>query len=72
MKVVFGNPSQRRIGEFPPGEVFKQGSNIFMKMERIENDDGEAFNAVCLYTGEVTYFEEFTEVTCPKCSLVIE
>ena len=61
------------FGCLDPGEVFRFGKAIAMKVEEHFTDsDGGTYNAIDLETGEFCYFADYNEVERLNAELIIK
>ena len=54
------------------GDVFLSDNKIFLKLDRIDPEEGDSINAICLSTGEVYWFDAETRVKIVEAELIVE
>ena len=55
-----------------PGDVFLLDNKVYLKLDRIDPEEGDIINAICLSTGEVYGFNAETRVRIVQAELIVE
>jgi len=54
------------------GDTFLFDNQVYLKLDRIDPEDGEFINAICLSTGDVAGFNAETRVKIVQAELIVE
>ncbi len=54
------------------GDTFLFDNQVYLKLDRIDPEEGDIINAICLSTGEVYGFNSETRVKIVEAELIVE
>ena len=54
------------------GDTFLFDNQVYLKLDRIDPEDGASINAICLNSGDVAEFKAETRVKIVQAELIVE
>lgn len=54
------------------GDTFLFDNQVYLKLDRIDPEDGDIINAICLNSGEVASFNSETRAKIVQAELIVE